>query len=115
MTMTDAYLLDLLAAWERADAEDARLAAQDLPCHDPSRRAAAEAADAALAALLRADAQTHRGLLLKLMVALRLGDFVDQAIDGTNRLVAPRALVSLWRDLDRLAWRERHGTAHPGA
>jgi hypothetical protein len=107
--MHDAYLLRLLAEWEAAYAAAAGLSASGVDVGDPRMDAATAAEDRALAALLQADAVSHRGLLIKLMLALRFDDGVDRALDPGSRTVAPRALLSLWRDLDRLAWHEAIG------
>ena len=107
--MKDAYLLPLVAAWEEAHATAARLSADGVDVGDARLQAVMAAEDRALAALLRADAQSHSGLLIKLLLALRFDDGIHRAVDPTSRTVAPRALMSLWRDLDRLAWYEAIG------
>ena len=107
--MKDAHLRSLLSVWEEAYAATARLSADGTDGDDTRLQAAAAAQDQALAALLRADAESHRGLLIKLMLALRFDDGVYGALDPGTRAVAPRALLSLWRDLDRLAWHETIG------
>ena len=107
--MKDAYLLPLAAAWEEAYAAAVRLSADGVEVGDARLQAVMAAEDAALTDLLLADAQSHRGLLIKLMLALGFDDGVYRALDPASRTVAPRALMSLWRDLDRLAWHETIG------
>lgn len=98
----DAYLDGFYAEWRRAEHEHDKLSFDDATLD-----AAVHRVDEALTAFTRAEAQTFQGLLIKLKIAFDYEDFYDTAIDRTRRLVTPRVLVSLLRDLEHLASAER--------
>ena len=101
----DTYVDRLHLEWHRANIEEGRIS--DEHGYDSSEyQEAAERCDKALAAFTDCQATSARGLLTKLRVAFDHEDFFEDAIDRTKRHVAPRILVSVFHDIDRLALKE---------
>ena len=102
----DTYLERLHADWRRANHEESRLA-EELGSKNPKVIEAEERSTKALIKLLEAEATSAEGLLLKLRIAFDHEDYLVEAIDPTNRFVAPRMLVSVLKDVEAWALRDQ--------
>ena len=102
--MRDNYLLKSFAEYQKAHAE--RITLDLLLDGDPRQNQAQEREDEAFIKFLNGQAQTHRGLLLKLKLAFEYENYWENAIDPSSKLVAPRCLTALLFDLEHLVFRQ---------
>ena len=103
----DHYTHEQFVAWRIASEAEDRIAKEvNEDKNHPSYIEAQKVSDQALIRLLTSPTKLLHGTLLKLKTAAIIDGSTYDALDGENRLVAPRAIVAAIHDIEHILYYE---------